>query len=404
MPAPAAPRPLDIEIDAAFAAVENMIGAYLELNDKRKTGEVHAMMYDDLIEFANFRLETATSVMLLAQNGKLADALGLCRSLLEHSLLLRLQCRGNRYFHLRYVKNSKRAHEELAAAQAELDEGESLQCLYVDRYPRSGPPRLMWVFEGLKASNDDGDDDSISVHYFEFQRFRPEVMRLDDSDYLDYMPRDWKPPQSLVEAKKRHKAEAEAQYQHYLSWPALLTCLSLNGLAADEDIRRIEAHYTFLGRFLHPTQGAARDLHEKANFFNGKASIGLSHEYTKLSVLLTALYCVWLVRGVLLEVADLLDSAPPRYIREPGTGAMRDHIELVPRRFSYFWFIDNEAPLWDKFNHAVYQSTDEELAAAGHYSKLSSAGILFDKDIYSHLRQALGSWSNDRAGSYEAPF
>ena len=42
-------------------------------------------------------------------------------------------------------------------------------------------------------------------------------------------------------------------------------CLELNGLADDPLQARIEAHYTFLSKFLHPTHNAARDLHEHAN-------------------------------------------------------------------------------------------------------------------------------------------
>jgi hypothetical protein len=117
----------------------------------------------------------------------------------------------------------------------------------------------MHVFEGLKAEDDPGL--VIPVHYFHFKDFRPEVMRLKHGDYFEYV--EYSPDTQKI--PQGHQQEAAIVYRHYLSYDALLTCLELNELADGAAITRIEAHYTFLEKFLHPAHDAARDLHEDSN-------------------------------------------------------------------------------------------------------------------------------------------
>ncbi|HEV2781107.1 MAG TPA: hypothetical protein VGX25_17115 [Actinophytocola sp.] len=114
----------------------------------------------------------------------------------------------------------------------------------------------MYVFEGLKG--EDEPDFQVPVHYFHFQNFRPEVMRLKQDDYFEYVEL----PADTKKIMRGHQAKATVVYRHYLSYDGLLTCLELNELVDRAVITRIEAHYTFLGQFLHPTNDAARQLHE----------------------------------------------------------------------------------------------------------------------------------------------
>ncbi|MFD8611971.1 hypothetical protein [Streptomyces sp. NPDC059631] len=58
-----------------------------------------------MIDFANFRMETADSCLKLIEAGHIGDALGLCRSLLEHYLLFMLICRGDKYFKIWDLSN-----------------------------------------------------------------------------------------------------------------------------------------------------------------------------------------------------------------------------------------------------------------------------------------------------------
>src|SRR2546421_402915 len=58
-------------------------------------------------------------------------------------------------------------------------------CLAVKKYPRA-KRHLMYIFEGLKDESEPGF--MIPLHYFAFQDFYPETMRLKDEDYFDYYP------------------------------------------------------------------------------------------------------------------------------------------------------------------------------------------------------------------------
>src|SRR5579884_4517221 len=111
-------------------------------------------------------------------------------------------------------------------------------------------------------------------------------MRLDDADYFQYYERD----EETVKALKGHRLESIAQYRHFLSYDALIQSLEINELVDPAAIARIEAHYTFLGKFLHPTHNAARDLHERSNYMTSQTQIGMEYPYSKVAILLASLY------------------------------------------------------------------------------------------------------------------
>ncbi|OBE94324.1 hypothetical protein A5776_23390 [Mycolicibacterium elephantis] len=379
-----------------------MIAAYLDWFDKIQTGETYNTMYSDIIDYTNFRFETAESCLDLIDKRKVADALGLSRSLLEHYLLLMLLCRGRKYFKLQDLssKSGSEFKQYLADQKAALAEhrknGDPGAALYVDEYPRR-KKHLMYVFEGLTGETD--KDFLIPAHFFQFQEFRPEGLHLKDEDYFEY----FEPDEELKQAQKEHRLDAEFLYRHYLSYDALVQCLALNGLA-DEAVRhRIEAHYTFLGKFLHPTHQAARNLHERSNVHSGRTAIGMGQEYTKSAILLASLYVCFCLAGILDEMAGLFEAAPELYIRDAGTDDIRKLAAAVSNDFPYFWFLFNEAPLYDKFNFAVHHVDDKDLAKYGGFEGVPGELVPFDYDIYRHLDTAINGWSNQRVGVYRSP-
>jgi hypothetical protein len=394
--------PLDAETQRLIDHTQAMLAGYVAWGDKIQTGEFGQFLYNQLIDFVNFRLETAETCLQLIAAGKVADALGLCRSLLEHYLLLMLMCRGYKYFRLQNKADLTEGEFKayLAEQQAKLKEQQeagTTDCLAIQKYPR--PPRrhLMYVFEGLKG--DEEPDFQVPVHYFQFQDFRPEVLRLKDDDYFEY----FELPADTKKAVRGHQDEAAIVYRHYLSYDGLLTCLELNDLVDRAAITRIEAHYTFLGQFLHPTNDAARRLHEDSNFHAGRPAIGMHSSYAKPACLLAALYVSYLVTGLLDEIARLHENAPTRYIADAGTGELRQLTAATATRFPYFWFLFNETPLYDKFNYFVHHVGQDEVASIGHYSNVPSERVPFDQHIYEHLKLALTGWRNAKAGVYSAP-
>jgi hypothetical protein len=323
----AAQRRIEQEVERVAGLCREMIDAYVAWGDRLAFGETYNTMYGDILDFVNFRIETADSCLLLTKSHRVADALGLCRSLLEHYLLLMLMCRGDRFFQLQDLTGlsqeefRSRLKEQVAAWEAEVAEG-ATNCLEVCAYPRA-KRHIMYVYEGLKSEGDAGF--RIPIHYFQFQEFRPETMRLDSEHYFEYYDRD----ADLKRALKEHRREAKYQYQHYLSYQALLECLSLNGIAGEDVQLRIDAHYTFLGTFLHPTHEAASRLHDRGFRRGGMTQTGRGGRYTVTAHLLALLYVAKLLAGLLSEICGLLEAAPSKFVTESGTAERRRLIPLA---------------------------------------------------------------------------
>lgn len=364
--------------------------------------ELHAV-YMDTFAFVNFRIETADTCLLLIRNGRVADALGLCRSLLENHLLFMLMCRGTKLFKLEDLTSLTEGQfkQRLAEKQGELAELQAAgktPGLAVEKYPRA-KRHLMYVFHGYKSPDPDLPDFMIPEHYFHFRQFRPESLRLHDDSYFQFT-------QPSTETKTRlrgHQENQRARYRFYLSYDALLQCLELNGLAGEAVQARIEAHYTFLGRFLHPTHDAARDLHEQPNNYDGKTRIGLGQRYARAAVLLAYVYVCYLLAATLDEAATLFEQAPDKYITDPGTPGLRAATKRVPTEFPYFWFLFNDPPLYDRFLYCIHHAPDGELAQWGGYENVPPDRVEFHQYIYSHFKDALNGWSNSKVGQYRSP-
>lgn len=392
---------LDVEIARVNQLSRAMIDEYILWGEKIVYGEIYNTMYGDILGFVNFRIESADSCLLLIEKRKIADSLALGRSLLEHYLLLMLICRGRKYFQLQDLSALSEAafkarfQKQEARLREQQAEG-TTTCLYVKKYPRA-KRHLMYVFEGLKDSEE--PNFVIPIHLFYFQDFRPEVMRLKDEDYFQYYEHEAETKKIL----RGHQQEAISNHRHYLSYDALLQCLELNGLVNAAVVARIEAHYTFLGKFLHPTRDAARDLHHRGVVWSGRPAIGMRQEYSKAAVLLASLYVCYVISGLLNEAVGLIESAPSKYMKDAAADSLRDITARAATEFPYFWLLFNDPPLYDRFNYCIHHATDEELAEWGHYSKVPKERVTFNQHIYSHFQDTLGGWSNRRCGTYTPP-
>ena len=234
----------------------------------------------------------------------------------------------------------------------------------------------------------------VPLHYFLFQDFRPEVMRLKQGNYFEYF--DYDPDAQKI--LKGHQQEAEATYKVYLPYDALLTCLEINDLVDAGAVARIEAHYTFLGQFLHPTHDAARELHDNSKYHEGKPAIGMNSPYKKSARLLAALYVCYLVAGVLEEIALAHENAPKKYIADPGTEDLRRLIDEAPTKFHYFCFLFNEPTLYDKFQHYNAPRHRRTNQAMGRLRQHPPELIKFNQHILGQLQHALNSWTGGKAG------
>ena len=383
---------LDAEIDAANKLTRAMIAEYESWDAKIKVGETQFSVYNDMLDFVNMRLETVESCLLLIDNQKTADVLGLGRSLLENYLLFILMCRGKKLFKLRDMTSLKEPEfktslreerEKYAALRAE---GKT-PVIDVKKAPRIAR-HLMYVLEGFRMEDD--PTFILPAHYFRFRDFHPETMRLSEKDYFQY----YEPEAELVKVLKSHQAESALSYKFYLSYDGLLEFLELNEIIDESVIARIEAHYTFLGKFLHPTHDAARALHVDSNVHYGDTRVGMRQPYDRSAVLLASIYLCYLTAGFLDEAAGLIEGAPAKYISQSGTDELRALTRSVPQRFPYFWFLFNEPPLYDRFNYCAHHATDDELREWGGYAGVPLDLVPFNQHIYSNFQHGLDSCSN----------
>lgn len=399
----AAPTSLPIEAEVREAAncVRRLIDTYVDFGARFRHGEIHQWLYSEILEFVNFRMETARSVLLLADSDQIADALGLCRPLLENYLLLKLICRGQITFQLQDMTNLSEGAFKAKIRELQ-EENESRRDAggdaWIDIRPyRRAKRHAMYVYKGL-ASRDEPDF-LVPVHYFQFKDFKPATMRLDAERYFKY----FETPPDLAQALKQHRAGETYRYKHYLSYDALIECLELNNLVSEEEQARIDAHYTFLGQFIHPTHEAARPLHASANIHDGKPGVGMPTPYERAAALLALVYVIHILADILDEVGGLFEDAPTRFIHQPGTEAIRSVAADARSTFDYFWLVYNDAPYYDRWLYAIHHLSDEDLASYGGIHGVPSHLVSFHQQIYSHFKATLGSYTNQRCGEYVSP-
>lgn len=360
-----------------------------------------------LLEYANLRMETADGCLLLIENDRIADSLGLSRSLLEHYLLFMLMCRGERYFQLRDLTAEKLSAEQfedrLRREQIELLELQLLgetDCIEVKPYPRA-KDHLMYVFEGMK---NEGEPAVVHpVHLVHFQEFRPESLRRKAGNFFQFHGHDFHGHDPEPRRAAAGGATPDARrFQHYLTYDALLHSLEMNRLIDAGATARIGAHDAFLGTFVHPTHDAVQDLHDRNTQRGAGTGIGLGSAYSKASKLLASLYVCHLVAGLLDEAASLVESASPGYVTAPATEDIRALTAQVSREFGYFWFLLNEPPLYDRFRYCVDHATPEEVQQWGGYEHVPAARVPFNPRIYANFQTPLNGIHADLY-RYESP-
>lgn len=384
---------MDEAIQKADKDISRLLEAYSEWSDRFKIGKVHYITYDDFVEFVNARMETVSSCQILLKNDRVADTLGLCRSLLENYLLFILICRGTKYFRLLSMKGKSDADVKKKLREDKKNVGKG-GLVAVEPHPKL-KKHLMYIFEGLKSS--DQPDYKIPYHYFSFQDYNPETMRLPDDGYFTYHSRSESLKSKLVEFQKGQVY----LYTNYMSYTAMLECLRINGIVDEAAIRRIEAHYTYLGRFTHPTNRTFQELRQRSNYHSGKTMIGFEFPYEKTATMLAYTYVIHLAVGLIRELADAFDKSPKDYLKDSGSDEIRKLIDELENKYHLMWFIFNEPTEYDKFVYVIHHLNDEEIKAIGDdYHKVASTLVTFDKHIYRRFESSLGGWDNRRVGRY----
>lgn len=381
-------------IKQAAKDITTILETYTNWWRKFEHGEVSYSLYHDLTEFVNERMETIDACRILLENERVADTLGLNRALLENYLLYILMCRGEKYFRIRTLKRSEKLDKILEDERKKIGTG---SLVAVEVHPTL-KRHILYIFEGLKSST---DNSFIPYHFFSIKEFDPESMRLDDDNYFTYYDAG-----DTVRARDlQHKKEQNFMYRHYMSYDGLLNCLRINEITDEAAIHRIQAHYTYLGRFLHPTHEAFRSLRERSNYHSERTIVGTEYPYERSAVLMAYAYTIHNAIGYLDELANVLDNAPAENFKSSGSEDVHKVIDEMRERYSYFWYIFNEPPDHAKFNYVIHHLSDAEFEAIGKdYRRVDPSIVTFNKHIYGSFQDAMGGWSNRRVGSYKPPY
>lgn len=386
-------KQLEAEIEVASSCLERLFEEYGNLWDKVQVGQVHNLFFDELAEFANLRLETLSSAAILLKQGRVGDALSLCRSALEGLLLFQVITQG--HSHVRLQKFEDKGQLEVAFRKAKelLDAGTAS---FVSVKKRRGD-RLALQYEFKGPNYNESEPLRIPLHYFLFQDHQPQIHRLKTWDYYSAIPIEGEFLRTLNE---QHESSKNT-YNTYLSYKSLKESLELNNLIDPDMSKRLEAHYTFLGNFVHPTNNAARNLHEKSNNRNGGTSIGLPNGYSSEAILLGYLYVLNLAHSHIETLVRVIKTAPARYITEFSSTEIDEMIEIQRLRFEYFWFLSSKAPRYDKFRAALLPRLFKKYSK--NYLSIPDSQVPFDYRIYDRFIQSLGGWSNPAIGIYDSP-
>ena len=384
------------ELVFAKNLLDELLRSYENFGQTLKPSTTHNTYYDEMIEFVNLRMQSAKSAATLLESKLVGDALTLCRPMLENYLLFRLMASGKRYFRIQEFPNGKAGTAKL---KAELMEAKgkigkpNVRYLDVRKHPRNSRA-LIYIYEGLYS--DPKDELIIPIYFFYFQNYDPMIHRLNFGKYFNPIKVD----AELRKAFKSHKESAKYMNEYFLSFSSILDGLNVNNLVNPRQEDRIQAHYTFLGSFVHPTNRVARDLHERSNVHSGKTGVGLEQPYSDVSILLGYLYLLHLVSSIVKELVLLYKNAPAKYVAGFDSSQLDSICQRIESDFGYFWFIDDGAPAYDKFNYAV---NHKRVKKASNFKNIPDVQIPFDKDIYGRLSRAINGWKNSLWGEYSSP-
>lgn len=382
---------MDTALEQAKKDIKRLIKTYLKLSSKFEMDTTLSNPYHHLVDFTNARFETIDSCRLLLKSERVSDVLALNRSLLEHYLLFILFCRGRNTFHLVEKKNSD--------MRDKMSRFFGKKLLSSEPYPYR--PNYMALIVGGPELGHDATKEEISWFYYSVHKmFNPEVARLDGYDYFGRNSRNANLRKIYNQLKKHQKS----LYQTYLSYDSLLYGLQINDIIDKSVQLRIQAHYTFLGKFLHPTTNPSRVLREMHNNYSNKTVVGSEEPYRRSSVLLSYIYLIKLTAGFLQELTEALDNIKAEYWPKGSSSNVKKLLKELDDRYSYFWFIFNGPSDYDKYMYCQTMMSDDELEKIGKdYRMVEPSIVTFEKDIYKRFSDSLPHRNSGRVGKYISP-
>lgn len=381
-----------------------MLHETVTLHKNIEWGRIGYTLYSDYFELANYHIDSAVSIIELANNKHYRDSAVVARSYFEFMLFFRLMTRGNRYFRL--AKKKKKESDQEAIDRINDDfaekrkEGIKVAPLRAVKYP----PKNGYVAIVYKGPYVDGKDYKGNLYPFYlslYNQFRPDAAFLPQNDYFQWNhERKYKKENDNRNAKQ--KAENKYLHLHFMSFEGMLFNLKLNRLFTVEEIKRIRAHYAFLSKYIHTTDESIESI-KVENRHKGYLS-GLHEvrdEFPSFQYLMT-LYAGWISASISEDLTHVLNHAPKKYIKKIETDLLEEKISKLYEISSYFWFIKNEPHAYDRFQHCVAYENPAQLK--GKYMDVEDNKVKFKTEILGRFLDLQYGWRNIAWGRYEPPF
>jgi hypothetical protein len=254
-------------------------------------------------------------------------AFGVLRAALEQTLVDCLLFRGSRIIRLYKGVSDEawRVWQEERAAGLEAYR-------YVQSWERNRKDEVRIVYAGLQSTDD--SDQVLSIFYFLLDEYVPWLGRPG--------AQEWFGP-GLLQVEDRASAARRNQqfYNVYLSWRALKDNLRVNDLVVEDDIQRIDAHYSFLSSFVHPVAHVTETVYGP-----GSQWPSYDHYSSELALLYINVLAAEELRNFLL-----MSDRPPQLGLERRS-EVESHIADCLRSADHLWYAGQHPHEYDRVSTA----------------------------------------------------
>lgn len=374
--------------------------SFEELQKTITWGKVGYSLYSDFFERLKFQLRSIINITNMVQSGFYKESFASLRPVLEYYLVYTLMTKSKKYFELYKKKRGENIHDAVARMNKGIQGAKKEKATNVVkaiRYKRTDD-LVAVIIEGPFVDGKKSNRNRVPYHHFLFEKFYPNQAILDEKDYFNY--RSAKYSRQFNARSRQNQIEQKWLKQHYMSFEAILYNLQLNRLLTKQSKLRVEAHYLFLGKFIHPNNGMIGMLKTDNSDYTHKPLSDFLEPNFNLS-LLGMLYSGYILSNLIDTILYVLTNAPKLYIKKVNDEQIRNLLDKFYKDYDYFWFIHNKPHDYDKFQQCVAGIGKKK--APSDFRLIMDKDVKFDQDILNRIQRLQLTQSSTICGTYTRP-
>lgn len=376
-----------------------LVEAYKNLFANVTYGKVGYSLYSDYTEYTNYQFKLIEDITLLNDRHSYQASLALLRTVFEHYLLFMLMTLGKVHFRLFTIPKGKTKQDTIKQWNKDIASKRLKNETHaIKAAPYSFDPSVISVtYEGPYVDGKKGKGRLVPFYISVYQQFDADAANL-EFNYLDMSPLYEK----RTELFKKRKTENKYLYRHYLSYGAILYSLRINNFSSLSIQPRIEAHYNFLSKFVHPNNAAKMHLRATNRVISRPEDLELLSQENKTLQLLINLYAVSIAIGYLRTLIRVIEEAPKLHFKQADFTALKARLDELEGKYDFFWFIYNSPHDYDRFYSSVRKKAYR--GKQFDFKNLPNKDVMFDKAILSRLQNIQLGVSNKLVGAYAPDF